>query len=237
VSGLGYDFGVDYQEWLFTDTQFEMAGFATSLQARFRVDVPEVSSITGLRLFLRFDDGFVAFLNGQRVGASAAPEPLLSDSRATSDRAPSDAIQELVLDLTEMRDLLVEVENVFAFQGLDASPTMGDFLLSPRLEVQRRIDPLTYGILIDPTPGEPNRESFEARVGEVQFDEQARFHKDKFVLAMSSETPEAEIYFTFDGTPPSREDGNLYEGPVTIDETFAVPVSYTHLTLPTILRV
>ena len=220
--GLGYDFGTDYQEWIFTDTQFDMFGFATTLQARVPFEVSDLESVVGLELRIRFDDGFVAFLNGVRVASEAAPEPLLGNSAATSDRAPSDASQELVIDLSEHLDRLSVGSNILAVQGLDVAPNSGDFLLHPRLLIERNVAMPGTGLMDRPTPGEANTETFGGRVREVSFDRREQFAEEAFTLTMSTETPGADIFYALDGTPPTPEFGVLYEGPITIDETFSV---------------
>ena len=221
-SGLGYDFGSDYQEFLSTDTLNEMNGFSASLRARFPFNVKDRDSMAGLSLRIRFDDGFVAFLNGERVAESAAPAALLANSRARSDRSPVDAIQEQVFDLSDHGDLISEGENVLALQGLNVSSTSGDFLLSPRLVLLSVESDPKYGIMIEPTPGTENLESYAGRVGQVSLDRIERFHIDPISLTMASTTPGAEIRFTFSGAQPTQYNGTLYEGPVRVGESFAV---------------
>jgi hypothetical protein len=221
-SGLGYDFGTDYQEFLTTDTQREMNGFSSSLRARFPFDVQDPESLVGVSLRIRFDDGFVAFLNGERIAEEGAPDALLANSRARRDRAPADAIEELVVDLLDHVDLITKGENMLAIQGLNVSSASGDFLLSPRLVLESEVSEPEYGVMIEPTPGTENQESFAGRVAKVTFDQVDRFHIDPMSLTMVSATPGAEIRYTFSGAPPSPSIGTLYNGPVQVGETFAV---------------
>ena len=221
TNGIGYDFGLDYHEWILTDVSVDMAGFASSVQTRFSFEVEEVESLIELDLFLRFDDGFVAFLNGERVAEDSAPEELRTSSVATVDRHPSDAIEEVRFDLEGRLDLVVEGTNVLAIQGLDASVRTGDFLVHPRLEVIYPIAEPGYGIMREPTPGAQNLESYAGRVSEVVFEQRTRFIDGPLALTMATETPGAQIYYTYDGTPPTPDDFP-YEGVVEVDETLAV---------------
>lgn len=224
TSGIGYDFGLDYHEWIRTDVGFDMAGFATSAHVRFPFEANALEDLVGLRLHLRFDDGFIAFLNGERVAAAAAPAPasLFTDSRATSDRVPSDAIEELTVDLSHHRDILVAGTNVLAIQGLDVSPTSGDFLIHPRLELVHAVERRGYGLMDRATPGEPNGQSFAGRVRPVIFGESTRYPEKPFLLSLRAETLDATIYYTFDGSEPTKTNGILYEEPIEVDETLAV---------------
>ncbi|MFT4639239.1 MAG: hypothetical protein ACI8T1_002564 [Verrucomicrobiales bacterium] len=222
ASGLGYDVGLDYHEWILTDLFFDMDGFATTVQIRYPFEVVSSDDLLGAILHIRFDDGFAAFINGVRVAEEAAPETLLTNSRATSGRDPIDGIQEMRFDLADHLDLMEEGTNVLAIQGLDESSSSGDFLIHPRLELLVRVENPGFGLLAEPTPGAPNRESYAGRVKDVVFEQTPRFIDAPLDLTMTCDTPGAEIFFTFNGEVATREDGFLYEVPVSVDETLAV---------------
>ena len=76
----------------------------------------------------------------------------------------------------------------------------------------------------DPTPGESNSgsEAFYGYTSDPEFSSPGGFKDDFFNLFITSETEDVTIYYTTDGSKPN-ESSNA--------------VSYTHLTLPTILRV
>lgn len=221
-AGLGYDFGLDFHQWILTDVSFEMAGFATSAQIRFPFEVAAPESLSGLILHLHFDDGFVAFLNGERVAEAAAPDALRSDSRATSERDPSEAVEAMEIDLSASLDLLQAGTNMLAIQGLDASPTTGDFLIHPELEIILPVEAPDYGLMAWPTPGAANRESYAGRVSEVVFEQTSRFLDAPTSMNLITATPGALIYYTLNGSAPSPETGFAYEGSFEIGETLAV---------------
>ena len=62
-AGIGYDFGLDYHEWIETDISFEMAGFTTTARVRIPFEVEDPAMVQRLVLNLRFDDGYAAFIN------------------------------------------------------------------------------------------------------------------------------------------------------------------------------
>ncbi len=220
-SGIGYDFGLDYHQWIHTDVGFDMAGFATSAQIRFPFVVDDIQSLLEIVLHLRVDDGFVAFLNGTQVASFNAPATLRTTSAATADHTPSDAIKERRIDLSAHRTLLQEGENLLAIQGLDESATSGDFLIHPRLELRYPVEVPSYGILPEPTPGEPNGESYAGRVAPVVFGALDRFLNAPGSLTMTTETAGATIHFTFSGDTPTLA-SLTYEDPVTVSETVVV---------------
>ncbi|MGY8690091.1 MAG: chitobiase/beta-hexosaminidase C-terminal domain-containing protein, partial [Verrucomicrobiales bacterium] len=63
---------------------------------------------------------------------------------------------------------------------------------------------------------------YAGRVKDVVFEQTPRFIDAPLDLTMTCDTPGAEIFFTFNGEVATREDGFLYEVPVSVDETLAV---------------
>jgi hypothetical protein len=221
-TGIGYDVGLDYHEWIFTDVAFNMSGIATSAYVRipFQIDEPEL--LTNLALRIRYDDGFVAYLNGQRIAADAAPKTLTPNATATTDRDPFDGIQEAVFDLTDQKKLLREGDNLLAIHGLDFTASNGDFLVSPTLSASRNVETPLSGYLLKPTPGADNAQSFQDFVSAPTYSNSGRFFNEPFMLAVSSDTTNAKIYLTTDGSIPTPSNGILYEAPFRLDETLGL---------------
>ena len=80
-----------------------------------------------------FEDGFVAFLNGQEVASFNAPGGLAWNSEATGLHGDEVAVTFVDFDLTAHLDKLVAGTNVLAFQGLNDNLGSSDFLLLPEL--------------------------------------------------------------------------------------------------------
>ena len=79
------------------------------------------SSISELKLLMRYDDGFVAYLNGVRVASSNAFQEVFWNSPSTGNRSDSLAIIPQEFDITQNKDLLIEGENMLAIQALNDS--------------------------------------------------------------------------------------------------------------------
>lgn len=76
------------------------------------------------------------------------------------------------------------------------------------------------GFLSLPTPGEPNTGTPQQDyVRDTTFDIDRGHFTSPFSVTISTNTPEAEIYYTTDGTDPSPDNGTLYGGPVSINTT------------------
>ncbi|MGJ8697569.1 MAG: lamin tail domain-containing protein [Verrucomicrobiaceae bacterium] len=76
------------------------------------------------------------------------------------------------------------------------------------------------GYLATPTPRAPNTGTpQQGYVTDTSFDIDRGHYTSPFNLTISSSTPDAQIYYTTDGTPPSPANGTLYTAPVNIATT------------------
>ncbi|MBI1840724.1 MAG: lamin tail domain-containing protein, partial [Verrucomicrobia bacterium] len=117
-----------------TDVRAAMQGVNATVYLRFPFTATNVAGIDRLKLRARYDDGFVAFLNGVEVGSANAPETLDWNSQALRRHPDALALQLVEFDLNSARDLLVEGANVLAIQGLNVDAANVDFLIQPELE-------------------------------------------------------------------------------------------------------
>jgi len=91
-------------------------------------------NITRMELRARYNDGFVAYLNGQPVArANAAQDELPFNATALTPRSDADTLQEQAFDLTQARTNLVRGENLLAIQALSHTPSDAEFLCIPEL--------------------------------------------------------------------------------------------------------
>ena len=65
-----------------TDLREELYGKRTTVYLRYAFELEDLATIGGLVLHMRYDDGFVVYLNGHRVMAKNAPEEPSWASRA-----------------------------------------------------------------------------------------------------------------------------------------------------------
>ena len=119
-SGYGYSNETDELAWIRTVLN-DMNGGYISVYARlqFSLTPEQIASFTQLRAEVHYDDGFVLYLNGQRVAASAEivgnPPPYYQSGGNASDFSAS------VVDLTGWMHLLVPGTNVLAIQAHNAT--------------------------------------------------------------------------------------------------------------------
>ena len=105
-----------------------MSNVNATVYARFPFVVQDPSQFSLLTLRLRYDDGYVAYLNGQEIARANAPDVLAWNSSSTASHGPA-TIEELRFG----PDLVLPGTNVFAIQGLNLSTDDLDFLLQAEL--------------------------------------------------------------------------------------------------------
>ena len=135
-SGIGYErSGSNYRPFINLDVE-EMANTNPSVFIRIPFTISndlKISSISELKLLMRYDDGFVAYLNGVRVASSNAFQEVFWNSPSNGNRSDSLAIIPQEFDITQNKDLLLEGENLLAIQALNDSSQSSDLLCIPEL--------------------------------------------------------------------------------------------------------
>ncbi|MFC2125344.1 CotH kinase family protein, partial [Bacteroidota bacterium] len=87
----------------------------------------------------------------------------------------------------------------------------------------RKLDDLeTWVFYAIPTPGFPNHNEFQTGKASVpQFSLHGGYYSGSQAISLYSDSPSAEIYYSFDGTQPNKED-SLYTSPIPLDTTSAL---------------
>lgn len=133
-------------------------GTNTSVLLRKTFEVSSPAAIAGLTLRVRYEDGFVAFINGTEVlRANFSADPLVWNSKSNTAFDKPNPPPEIELTLAAAAsEMFVAGQNVLAIQGLNASNTSSDFFLDAELSVIDIGETLFPGYLAEPTPGEEN---------------------------------------------------------------------------------
>lgn len=215
---LGSDFGV----YIRTDVQTRMLGVNATALVRLPFGYTAREQVEQLRLRVRYDDGFVAYLNGVEVARANAPATLGWNSAALTNRTLAAARLMETYDLTAQAGLLVPGTNWLAIQAMNVAANHGDFLVVPELELDYTLIS-SNAWLVDATPGARNDTAFYyGEVADTKFSVNRGFFFAPFSLAITSATPGAEIYYSFNGDEPAPGKGMLYTGPLTITNTTVV---------------
>lgn len=159
ATGVGFGQSSGFPELVATDIKLDMIRARNSsayLRVPFTAEMTEL--VTSLELRMKYDDGFVAYLNGVEIARRNAPDELAYNSDASEAHPNADAIVFEPIDLTEFKSLLVEGRNILAIHGMNLRFTDTDFLVVPEIEMvlggALQIDSHHY--FPDATPGQPN---------------------------------------------------------------------------------
>ncbi len=213
-----------YRAYIATDVQTAMQGQNASLFARVPFTVADPGTISSLKLDVRYDDGFVAWLNGVKIAERNAPASPAWNSAATTDRSITEGSAQETIDLGAHVAELVAGTNVLAIQALNSSAADANFLIQPQLSYTTvSVGPVAF--LETPTPGALNDSTwYLGKVADTDFSVKRGYYDTPQTVAVTSATEGAQIWFTTDGSDPSPANGTLYSAPLTISGTTVLRV-------------
>ncbi|NLZ04565.1 MAG: hypothetical protein GXY19_05300 [Phycisphaerae bacterium] len=165
TTGVGYD----YPGYVGLDVSFTR-GVATTVYIRIPFHVADPAQADRLILYMRYEDGFVAYLNGSEVARANAPDgpDVPWNASATAIREDSDAVDFEEFDISAFKNRLVAGDNLLAIHGLNADLVSSDLLALPELtaiHIERiDLEGVAEGYLLQPTPGAANQAAM-AQIG------------------------------------------------------------------------
>ena len=137
-----------YDSNIGVDVEEEMYRINPTVYIRvpFNITQEQIESFTQLTLRVKYDDSFVAYLNGEEVtrDAERSPADLTWNSRATSTHSDSLALTFIEFDITPFIGSLKAGENMLALHGLNAGQNSSDALWRYELIATSRKDTTTF---------------------------------------------------------------------------------------------
>ena len=134
-NGVGYDTDPDYRPYFQTDLYSAMYNKQASAFVRYTFLLDDAATITSILLRLKYEDGFIAWLNGVKIASGAAPASNAWNSVATSTRTETLAVVYTDFNLDAYAYLLNTGTNVLALQALNVTTTSSDLLLASELRL------------------------------------------------------------------------------------------------------
>mgnify|MGYP001278504487 FL=1 len=198
----------------------EMLGRNASLWTRIEFEGEDTDFFDSMLLRMRYEDGFVAWLNGVEVARDNFLGVPRWDSVASSNRPDTLMGQAVAFDLSSRTGLLREGRNILAVQGLNDDRNDEALFLAPELTASGQARISQYFAVA--TPGQPNVAGAVDVVAGPQFSPERGFYTAPFVLALSCDTRDAVIRYTTDGSPPTETNGEIYSGPISVSRTVCV---------------
>src|SRR6185369_143430 len=216
----GYEQATGFEGAFATDLLAAMQGQNASVYLRVPFQVTQ-SDTYAARLRMKYDGGFIAYLNGQEIARRNAPVTPTWNSAATASRSPTDALTFTTIDLP-LTAPLPQGNNVLAIHGLNDSASSPNFLLVPELDVARLSATSETNIFFStPTPGLANSIGLPAIAPAPVFSQPSGIRTATFDLSITSPDPLAQIRYTLDGSEPTAA-ATLYTTPIPIQASTLV---------------
>jgi hypothetical protein len=135
-AAVGYDEGDEYLPHIGTDLGARMNGINTTAYIRIPFTVERRLPAGRLLLWMKYDDGFIAYLNGERVAERNAPVNPAWDSASDGQQSDSAAVAYEEIDISDAASRIGVGKNVLAIHGLNTGITSSDFLIAAEMDVR-----------------------------------------------------------------------------------------------------
>lgn len=226
-TAVGFERSTGYESVIEQDVSAEMYTINATVYLRVEFDVPRPELLAALKLQMKYDDGFVAYLNGEPIASRNAPAAPVWNSSATAQHADAEALKFEEIDGNAFLGQLRQGRNVLAIQGLNAGAASNDFLIVPELTGVQRVanEEQQYRYLTSPTPGAMNvSDAFTAITSAPTIDTASGLYDEPLQVTVASQTPGATLVYTLDGSIPSPMNGRSIV-PADGDELVSVTLS------------
>lgn len=137
TGGVGFETGMGFESYIGINTVAAMSNRTSCLiRVPFTLAAGTLAGKASAVLGVRYDDGYVAYLNGTEVARrqfTGAPD---GNSNATANHDDSSAVVFEPVDITSFMGLIVEgQENILAIHGMNLNTSSSDFLINAELKL------------------------------------------------------------------------------------------------------
>jgi hypothetical protein len=133
-TGVGYERDSGYESLIQTDVHDAMYNKSTSVLLRLTFTYDGVNPIDALFLEMKYDDGFIAYLNGVEVCRSNNIVNDIPGSAQASNHEAGAAYESF--DITAHKNMIAVGTNLLAIHGINYSTTSSDMIVLPRVSMQ-----------------------------------------------------------------------------------------------------
>ena len=132
--GVGYERSSGYQQLISLDLEEQMYDKHTTCYIRIPFTADNSSNVFDfMTLKVKYDDGFIAYLNGTEVARRNFSDTLTWNSNADTTHSDSEAVGFESIDISAFLGNLQKGSNYLAIHGLNVSTTSSDLLFSVEL--------------------------------------------------------------------------------------------------------
>lgn len=188
---------------------------------RKKFSIRNLETLDQLILRIQFDDGFIAYLNGQKVATMNALEKPKYSSYATKDNRDLSFFD---FDLTDhIRLLKSGVNNVLAVQAFNNRTDRDQFFVMPTLLAGRltAFDSTKRVFLSTPTPGRLNTSQSPPQPGEPIFSNPSGSFSSSFSITLKPSAEGEIVRYTTNGSVPTTS-SKKYTSAITVTKSALV---------------
>ncbi|MDG1872321.1 MAG: CotH kinase family protein [Mariniblastus sp.] len=142
-NGAGYERQSGFEESISEEFDFneQMQDGATSIYLRLPFNMEDLSAVDWehLKLLVKYDDGFVAVLNGERILSVNAPQDPQWDSTAGEGQDDRTGQKFQIFDIAEHKDKFRTGKNVLAIHAMNVSDQSSDMLIQAQIETNDHV--------------------------------------------------------------------------------------------------
>ena len=222
TTGIGYERSSGYENLIGAGGDIEGETYDINSTAYIRIpfSIDSLEGISSLTFRMKYDDGFIAYINGVEIASGNKPSSPAWNSDASTDHPDSQAISFVDTDLsTQALGLLKTGNNLLAIHSMNGDTRSSDLLALPRLEAQFIIQPdeeeepvpPEFAYFQIPTPQKNNDSESGLPASKVMISQPGRGFSGSLNVSLSTNSPEAEIRYTTNGSLPT-ETSSIYSG-------------------------
>ena len=222
TTGIGYERSSGYQNLIGAGGDIEDETYDKNSTAYIRIPffVESIKGLSSLVFRMKYDDGFIAYINGTEIASGNKPTTPAWNSDARTDHPDDQALQFVDTDLSaQSSQLITQGNNLLAIHLMNGDDRSSDLLALPRLEAQFIIEPdegvetqpAQFDYFQEPSPGKNNGFQPGLPAGAVEISEPGRGFTGNLLVRLSTESADAKIRYTTDGSMPT-ESSTLFNG-------------------------
>ena len=134
--GVGYDNEGDYNSDIGINIHDDIYNQCQTFYIRSEFEFTDASTVNSMTLKMKYDDGFIAYLNGVKLAEVNAPANSIWTSSSTGSH---EATGYEIFDISEHIGALQNGRNILAIQGFNYGLTSSDLLVLPELSMVKEI--------------------------------------------------------------------------------------------------
>ncbi|MEC8906559.1 MAG: CotH kinase family protein, partial [Verrucomicrobiota bacterium] len=222
TTGIGYERSNGYENLIGAGGDIEEQTYDENSTAYIRIpfSMNSLDGLSSLIFRMKYDDGFIAYINGTEIASGNKPASPSWNSDASTDHPDSQATSFVDTDLSAQASEIVRTgNNLLAIHVMNGDTRSSDLLALPRLEAQFVIKPdegaepkpPELGYFQTPSPGKNNGSDSGLPSGPVLISQPGRGFTGNLTLSLSTTSPQAQIRYTTNGSLPT-EVSPLYTG-------------------------